>query len=103
MILDKFLKKIGVSSVEELTPEERETYRSWSQALVGRKLTDTDVEQFFTNQIEDCVMKLTTQMLNEREDIFLKAKLDLIRQIKNFLDSPKMEQEVITRQIEAQL
>jgi hypothetical protein len=103
MILDKFLKKIGVSSVEELTPEERETYRSWSQALVGRKLTDTDVEQFFTNQTEDCVMKLTTQKLNEREDTFLKAKLDLIRQIKNFLDSPKMEQEVITRQIEAQL
>lgn len=103
MILDRLLQKIGVNSVEELTPEERETYRTWSDTLVGRKLTDADVEQFFTIQIEDCVSKLTTQKLNEREDIFLKAKLDLLRQIKNFLDSPKQEQEVITRQIQAQL
>lgn len=103
MILEKLLTKIGVNSIDELTPEERATYRSWSDTLVGRKLTDTDVEHFFTLQIEDCVVKLTTKRLNDREDIFIKAKLDLLRQIKNFLDSPKQEQEVITRQIQAQL
>lgn len=103
MILENLLKKLGVTSYEELSPEERETYRTWSTALAGRKLTDEDVEQFFNVQIEDCLMKLTTVKLNDREDIFLKAKLDLIRQIKNFLDSPKREQEVITRQIKSKL
>jgi hypothetical protein len=103
MILNTLLTKLGVNSYEELTTEERETYRQWSQALIGRKLTDEDVAQFFELQIEDCLMKLTTKTLNDREDTFLKAKLDLIRQIKNFLDSPKREQEVITRQIQAQL
>lgn len=103
MILEKLLKKYGVSSIDELTAEERQTYHSWSQSLTGRKLTDADVEVFFTNQIEDCIAKLTTTTLNERTDMFLKAKLDLIRQIKNFLDSPKVEKEVITRQIESQL
>ena len=102
-MLEKLLIKLGVSSYDELTTEERETYRTWSQALQGRKLTDDDVAQFFTLQVEDCVMKLTTQKLNDREDTFLKAKLDLIRQVRNFLDSPRMEREVITRQIENQL
>jgi hypothetical protein len=102
-MLEKLLSKLGVSSVDELTPEERETYRTWADALKGRKLTDEDVSRFFMAQIEDCTVKLTTVKLNDREDIFLKAKLDLIRQIKNFLDSPKIEQEVITRQINSQL
>lgn len=102
-MLDKLLAKLGVSSIDQLTAEERETYYSWNDALRGRKLTDEDVQTFLHNQVEDCMVKLTTVRLNEREDIFLKAKLDLIRQITNFLDSPKREQEVITRQIESQL
>lgn len=102
-MLDKLLAKLGVTSIDQLTPEERETYRTWSDALRGRKLTDDDVSNFLNLQIEDCMVKLTTVKLNEREDVFLKAKLDLVRQIKNFLDSPKIEQEVITRQIENQL
>lgn len=103
MILDRLLAKHGIGSVDDLTPEERETYRTWSDTLTGKKLTDADVEQFFIQQVEDCIAKLTTQKLNERTDIFLKAKLDLVRQIRNFLDSPKQEQEVITRQINSQL
>ena len=102
-LIDTLLSKLGVTSVDQLTPEERETYRTWSDALRGRKLTDEDVSRFIEAQIEDCMVKLTTVKLNDREDIFLKAKLDLVRQIKNFLDSPKIEQEVITRQIESQL
>lgn len=101
--LNALLTKLGVSSYDELTQEERETYRTWSQSLAGRKLTDEDVAMFFDTQIEDCLMKLTTMKLKERDDTFLKAKLDLIRQIKNFLDSPKREQEVVTRQIKNQL
>ena len=103
MLLQKLLTKLGVNSYEELSSEERETYRSWSAALIGRKLTDEEVGQFLTLQSEDCVMKLTTTSLNDRQDIFLKAKLDLIRQIQNFLDSPAREREVVTRQIENQL
>ena len=103
MILESLLKKLGVSSYEELSQEERETYRTWSDSLTGRKLTDEDVANFLDVQHEDCVAKLTTATLNDREDIFLKAKLDLIRQIKTFLDSPRLEKELITRQIESQL
>ena len=102
-LIDTLLSKLGVTSVDQLTPEERETYRTWSDALRGRKLTDDDVSRFLEAQIEDCMVKLTTVKLNDREDIVLKSKLDLVRQIKNFLDSPKIEQEVITRQIESQL
>ena len=102
-MLDKLLNKLGVTSVDQLTAEERETYRAWSDALSGRKLTDDDVATFFSMQTEDCLVKLTTLKLRDREDTFLKAKLDLLRQIQNFLASPKREQEVITRQINAQI
>ena len=103
MILDSFLTKIGVSSYDDLTPEEKETYRSWKETLTGRKLTDEEVYNFIDAQIENCVEKLTTLKLNDRDDIFIKSKLDLLRTLKNFLDSPKLEKEVITRQIKSQL
>ncbi len=87
-LIDTLLSKLGVTSVDQLTPEERETYRTWSDALRGRKLTDDDVSRFLETQIEDCMVKLTTVKLNDREVVI---KLSILRTGANVLETTFQE------------
>lgn len=103
-ILSRYLKKLGVSSPLDLTVEERETYNAWSSALSGRQLTSADVADFLNKELDDSVGKLTGNInLSEREDIFLKMKVDFIRKVKFFLATPDMERKMIEQQINSQL
>lgn len=98
-VLTKLLNKFGVSSYLDLNEEERRTYRSFEEALSGRKLTDEDVATFLATEKEDAIKKLTTTECKTREDIFLKMKLDFIRKIEDFLNSPSVEKKMAEAQI----
>lgn len=98
-ILDKYLKKLGLKSYVELSPEEKETYRQWEASLSGRKLTDEEVSIFFKTELENTTVKLIEKNLNERQDIFLKMKLEFIRSVMNFLDSPARERIMVEKSI----
>lgn len=99
MILEKYLKKIGVSSYFELNEEEKETYKQWENALSGRRITDEDVKAFFDKEQEDILNKISSMKLGKREDIFLKMKLEFIRSVKTFLDGPRLEKEMTEKGI----
>lgn len=94
-LLTQYLKKIGAKSRDELTSEEQETYAAWESALNGRQITDAEVRQFFAIELEEATASLISKKLGEREDIFLKMKVDFIRKINLFLDAPKREKEQI--------
>lgn len=102
-VLDKYLKKIGVKSSLDLTEEERRTYNVWAEALSGRKLTDADVQDFLDREYDEAVGKLTNTNITDREDTFLKMKVDFIRRVKIFLMSPEVERKIIENQIQSQL
>lgn len=101
-LLEKMLGKLGVS-YEELNDEERDTFKKWGTALAGRKLTDEDVKTFLDTEYHDAVVKLSSQKLNERDDIFLKMKLDFIIKTKEFLAIPEKEKAMVEQQIQTQL
>ena len=98
-LLEKFLKKVGVTEFSQLTEEEKETYRNWDSILSGRKLTDEEVATFLTTELEETVQKVIDQKLTTREDIFLKMKLDFIRKIQGFLNVPKVEKKILEQNI----
>ncbi len=102
-ILSQYLKSIGVSSVDKLTTEERQTYQDWESALNGRQITSKEVRQFLTIELEDATTKLITKSLGEREDIFLKMKVDFIRRLTGFLDAPEMEKRHVENLIKNQI
>jgi predicted RNase H-like nuclease len=103
MILDRYLEKLGVGSFAELNSEERKTYKTWEESLNGRKLTDEDVADFLKGEIEDCIDKLTSKHLKERDDTFLKMKVEFIRKVQVFLGSPAMEKKMTEQQLQAEL
>ena len=98
-ILKNYLKKYNVREFSELTEEEKETYRSWEETLQGRKITDNDVYDFLQSELEDTLQKLPKTPTDTRTDLFLKMKLEFIRKIRNFLDSPKVEKKLLEENI----
>ena len=101
-ILENMLGKLGVS-YSELNDEERNTFNSWRDALSGRSLTDEDVKTFLDTEYNDAVKKLSSMKLNERDDIFLKMKLDFIIRTKEFLSMPEKERDMVEQHIKTQL
>jgi hypothetical protein len=99
-MLEKFLKKIGVSSYEELNAEEKETYKEWELSLSGRKLTDKDVEEWLQSELDLAVSRLTEENLTEDADRFRKVEVRFIKKIINFLNSPKVEKHFAEKAIE---
>lgn len=93
-ILKNFLKKLGVQSSSELNSEELKTYQSWEQALSGRRLTDEDVVTFLDLELSSSIEKVTKQRLGDRDDTFLKMKIDFITACKKFLASPLVEKQM---------
>jgi len=101
MILNKYFKKLGISEFSQLTQEEKDTYNEWEEALNGRQITDENVKDFFNVEIEETINSLIVKKLKEREDIFLKVKLEFLRNIKDFLDAPKREQAMVKKEIKS--
>lgn len=101
-ILENVLSKLGVSYTE-LNQEERDTFNKWREALSGRRLTDDDVKTFLDTEYNDAVKKLSSAKLNERDDIFLKMKLDFIIKTKEFLSIPDKERAMVEQHVKTNL
>lgn len=101
-ILENLLGKLGVN-YEGLSQEERDTFNLWRDALNGRKLTDDDVKSFLDTEYMDAATKLSSKKLGEREDIFLKMKMDFIQKTKDFLTTPEKERAMVEQHIKTQI
>lgn len=99
MILEKWLKKIGVNSFDELNSEEKETYKLYEEALSGRKLTDEDVEKWLQSELDIAISKLTEIDLKKEDEIFRKVEVRFIKKILNFINSPKVAKQLAEKQI----
>jgi hypothetical protein len=101
--INKFASKNGgkeVKSFEDLTPEEKDTYREWEVALSGRKLTDTDVQAFLNTELDTAVTRLTDVDLKVEDAVFRKVEVRLIKKIINFLNMPAVEKALVEKQLE---
>ena len=98
-ILSDYLKKLGVKNYLDLNDEEKETYKSWEASLSGRKLTDDEVAVFLNTEESETINKLISSTLSERDDIFLKMKLEMIMKIKAFLNMPEFEKKMLEQNI----
>lgn len=97
-LLQRYLKKIGVTEFSQLTEEEKETYRKWDEILSTRKLTDDDVAVFLNTELEDTLQKLDPAS-PPRVDCFLKMKIEFIRKVKMFLRTPEIEKQVLEQNL----
>ena len=98
-ILQKYLKKIGVNSYDELNSDEKNTSKEWEKDLSGRKLTDEDVIKWLETELDMAVCRLTDIDLKKEDEIFRKVEVRFIKKILNFINSPKVAKEFAERGI----
>lgn len=103
MILQKYLKKIGVKSFSELNSDEKETYKMYEEALSGRKLTDEDVQSFLQSELSVAINRLTDIDLKKEDEIFRKVEVRFIKKIISLLESPKVTKQMAEKQLESMI
>lgn len=101
--LKRYLAKVGVKSYQDLNEEEKATYRMWEDSLSGRKITDDDVSVFLATEEDATIQKLIASPQGTRDDTFLKMKLEMIRKIRHFLNSPVVERRIMESNIDGLL
>jgi L-2-hydroxyglutarate oxidase LhgO len=99
-MLNNLLKKLGVKSYEDLSSEEKETFRQWEDVLRGRQITDKDVKAFLDIEEEQATERLLEVDLAKETEIFRKVELKFIRKVKSFLNMPNVERELLKEQLE---
>lgn len=99
-MLEKFLKKLGLTSYTELNEDEKKTYREWELSLQGRKLTDVDVENFLQDELNMAISRLTEVNLSKEDEIFRKVEVRFIKKVINFLNGPKVEKQFAEKAIQ---
>lgn len=98
--MDKWLKKLGVKSYEDLNAEEKETYKEWEISLSGRKLTDKEVMTWLQLELDSAVSRLTDIDLKPQDEIFRKVEVRFIKKIINYVNSPVVAKEYAQKAIE---
>ena len=102
-MLEKLLKKLGVTSVDQLNSEEKITFDEWEEQLRGRKITDEDTAKFLQTELETAIGRLIETNLSLEDMAVRKAEVKIIRKIQDFLAMPGMEKKLLERQLEAQI
>jgi len=100
MILQDFLKKIGVKSYEELNEEEKNTYNEWDEVLAGKNITNKEVVDFMKAELDIAVSRLTDIDLKKEDEIFRKVEVRFIKKILNFINSPIVAKQFAEKSIE---
>lgn len=99
-MLEKFLRKLGVQSYLDLNEEEKATYIEWEKSLSGRKITDTEVQDFLDFELSNAVSRLTDINLSKEDEIFRKVEVRFIKKLKDFINSPLVEKQFAEKAIE---
>lgn len=89
-MLEKYLKKLGLSSYEELNEDEKNTYREWEESLAGKDVTIKELKEFLLSELDIAISKLTDINLTHEDETFRKVEVRVIKKMLNFIESPKV-------------
>ena len=99
-MLQKYLKKLGLTSFSDLNDEEKKTFREWEEALSGRKLTDKEVEDWLNAEYDIATSRITEEGLDKNVITFRQVEIKFIKKILNFINSPKIAQQMAEKSIQ---
>ena len=99
-MLQKYLKKLGLTSFSDLNEEEKKTFREGEEALSGRKLTDKEVEEWLNAEYDIATSRICEEGLDSNVITFRQVEIKFIKKILNFINSPKVAQQVAVKSIQ---
>lgn len=98
-ILSKILGKRGINNVNELSPEEKQTFDNWEKILSKEELSIEDIKQFCKTQIGLIEGKWSDLNIEQGKKSELIPYHTVYRTILQAIDSPKVVREALERQL----
>ena len=92
--MDKLLEKSGLK-YEDLNAVEKETLNTWMEALQKGQLSVEKIKDYITSMKEAVEQELCKYDINDKQDIFLKARLRNYMLLDAFLSTPEKAKEQI--------
>ena len=86
--MDDILKKYGLK-YEDLNPTEKETLNTWVNTLQQAQLTTDKIKDYIHTMKEGVELELTKIGHENKQDIYLKARLRNYMLLEAFLNSPE--------------
>jgi hypothetical protein len=99
-MIQEFLEKLGIRSVDELTDEERKTYQQWSSVLSKPETTIEDLRAFLPKEIARMEDLLNRYDNTEKADIYYKACLRNLKLVTNIITTPEKERMQLREQLQ---
>jgi hypothetical protein len=99
-LLSRYLEKLGISKVTDLTPEEQVTFDGWKSILSKDKLEVADIATFCRNQIGLIERQWRDNDSSPRRNERLIAQHVVYKTLLEAINAPQQERELLERQLE---
>lgn len=97
ILLSKWLEKIGVKNVNDLSSEEKLTYDNWNLILSEGEITLEKVILFCKGQKKLIESQYSNPDNTDKKDHILKASLGVYNALLGLLEGPKVEREALEK------
>lgn len=92
-MIDQILQKLGLKSIDDLTPTERETWTQWTAILGKRDVTIEDLKRILPVEIARAQAELLKYDNSPQKDLFQKAYITALETITKIVVTPEQERE----------
>ena len=93
--IDAFIHDLGIKDYDELSLDERETYRKMLEISESSKLSFDDVKNHIKSMRESVEFSLATEKLTKDQDIFYKARLKNYNLLEALFDRPEKARKML--------
>jgi hypothetical protein len=94
-MIDALLEKLGIKSIDDLQPAERETYRAWAQVLAKQDVTIDDLKTLLPKELERANHELQNHENSHDKDLFYKAYASLCENLTKIILTPARERDTL--------
>jgi len=92
-MLELILQKLGLKSIDELKPLERETWRQWATILGKPDITIEDLKKLLPIEIARAHAELLKYENSKEKDLFQKAYITALETITKIIVTPSAERD----------
>jgi hypothetical protein len=92
-MLQQILEKLGIRSIDDLKPAERETWRQWGEILARHELTTDDIKAFLTTELARANGELHSFDNSDRKEMFYKAYAVFSETLLKAISAPQREKD----------
>jgi DNA-binding TFAR19-related protein (PDSD5 family) len=99
-MLNQYLKKLGIKSYDDLNADEKATYKEMEKAFEGKEITNKEVQEWLSYELDLAVSRLTDINLTKEDEIFRKVEVRFIKKLINLIESPKIAKQMAEKHLE---